>query len=68
MYSFLHLTFQEYYAGRYLVSNSRTRTQLIYKLRYEPRWEEPILLGLGFVGFISPDDATDLLETAILTL
>jgi hypothetical protein len=65
-YSFLRLSFQEYYAGRYLVSNSRNRAPLIYEHRHEPRWEEPILLGLGFVGLTSPEDATDLLEAAIL--
>lgn len=66
-YSFHNLSFQEYYAGRYLVSNSRARMKLIYDRRRKSHWEEPILLGLGFVGLTSPEDATDLLETAILT-
>ncbi len=65
-YSFLHLSFQEYYAGRYLVSDSRKRARRIYELRHKPRWEEPILLGLGFVGLTSLNDASALLETAIL--
>jgi HEAT repeat protein len=65
-YSFMHLTFEEYYAARYLVARSATRARLLYQHRHDPRWEEPILLALGFVGLSQPDDAEELLETAIL--
>lgn len=65
-YGFMHLTFEEYYAARYLVARSRTRAELIRKHLHDPRWEEPILLAMGFVGLDSPDDATELVETAIL--
>ena len=65
-YGFMHLTFEEYYAARYLVARSRTRAQLIRKHLHEPRWEEPILLALGFVGMDAPEDAAELIDTAIL--
>jgi hypothetical protein len=33
---------------------------------HDSRWEEPILLALGFVGLDYPEDAAELVETAIL--
>ena len=65
-YGFLHLTFEEYYAARDLVSRSRTRIQRIRKHLHDPRWEEPILLALGYIGLTTPGDAEDLIEGAIL--
>lgn len=65
-YGFMHLTFEEYYAARHLVANNRKRAELIRKHLHDSRWEEPILLALGFVGLDYPRDAEELLETAIL--
>ncbi len=65
-YGFMHLTFEDYYAARYLVTRSRTRAKLIRKHLHDPRWEEPILLALGFVGLESPEETGGLVETAIL--
>ncbi|MEZ4677613.1 MAG: HEAT repeat domain-containing protein [Caldilineaceae bacterium] len=65
-YGFMHLTFEEYYAARHLVARSRTRAQLIRQHLHDPRWEEPILLALGFVGLEYTDEAADLVEGAIL--
>src|SRR5581483_1196136 len=66
-YKFMHLTFQEYYVARRLVARSRTRATLIREHLHDPRWNEPILLALGYVGqYMSSDDSTELLETAIL--
>lgn len=65
-YSFLHLAFQEYYAARYLVARSDKRVALIRTHLHDPRWTEPILLALGFVGLGSPLEASKLLETTIL--
>ena len=62
----MHLTFEEYYTARYLVERSRTCALLIRKHLHDPRWEEPILLALGFVGLDSAGEAAELLETAIL--
>ncbi|MGH2510797.1 MAG: NACHT domain-containing protein, partial [Ktedonobacteraceae bacterium] len=65
-YGFLHLTFEEYYAARYLVASSRKRAQLIREHLHQSRWEEPILLALGFVGLDYPEEASELVEGAIL--
>jgi hypothetical protein len=65
-YSFLHLTFEEYYVARYLVASSRTRAKLIRQHLHDPRWQEPILLALGFVGLDYREEASELVETAIL--
>jgi hypothetical protein len=65
-YGFMHLTFEEYYAARHLVARSKDRAKLIRQHLHKPRWEEPILLALGFVGLDAPEDAADLLETAIM--
>ena len=65
-YGFMHLTFEEYYTARHLVARSKDRAKLIRQHLHKPRWEEPILLALGFVGLDSPEDAADLLERAIM--
>lgn len=65
-YGFMHLTFEEYYVARYLVARSRDRAKFIREYLHNPRWEEPILLALGFVGLDSPEDAAELLETAVM--
>jgi hypothetical protein len=65
-YGFMHLTFEEYYAARYLIARSKTRAMLIRNHLHNPRWNEPILLALGFVGLESSIEASELLEMAIL--
>ncbi len=55
LYSFMHLTFEEYYAARYLATKHVQRDELLKLLRrhrYDPRWEEALLLTLGYVAFI----------------
>lgn len=65
-YGFMHMTFEEYYAARHLVRLSRKRAQLIRQHLHDPRWEEPILLALCFVSLDYPEEAADLVKTAIL--
>ncbi|MEM7535172.1 MAG: HEAT repeat domain-containing protein [Chloroflexota bacterium] len=65
-YGFMHLTFEEYYAARHLVARSRTRAKLIRQHLHVARWEEPILLALGFLGLEYQAEARDLFETAVL--
>ncbi|GHO98495.1 NTPase [Reticulibacter mediterranei] len=65
-YGFMHQTFEEYYAARYLVALSKIRAKLIRQHLHDPRWDEPILLALGFVGLESRFEAQELVETAIL--
>lgn len=66
MLCFFHRVFEEYYAARYLVARQRDRTWLISQHLHDPRWDEPILLALGYVGLSSMEDVSDLLKTAIL--
>ena len=48
VYGFMHLTFEEYFAARYIADNDQSEIlQLIQKHLYEPRWNEPLLLALG---------------------
>jgi HEAT repeat protein/energy-coupling factor transporter ATP-binding protein EcfA2 len=65
-YGFMHLTFEEYYASRYLVGRRKDQARLIRKHLHQSRWEESILLGLSWVSLDYPEDAEDLVETAIL--
>src|SRR5262249_27174232 len=62
----MHLTFEEYFAARELVRRPDRLTKRIYGLRHQPRWEEPILLAIGFVSEAYPDLPGDLIRTAIL--
>jgi HEAT repeat protein len=66
LYGFMHQSFEEYYAARHLITGTRQRAARIRKHLHDPRWEEPILLGLGFLGLDMPVDAAELVETAIL--
>ena len=65
-YGFMHLTFEEYYAARHLAGLRRHAAQRLRQHLHDPRWDEPILLALGFYGLDSPDEAEELLEAAIL--
>jgi tetratricopeptide (TPR) repeat protein len=49
VYGFMHLTFEEYFAARHIANNDWAEIlQLIRAHWSEPRWEEPILLALGY--------------------
>jgi hypothetical protein len=50
LFGFLHLTFQEYLAGLYIVRERGTAGQAIVDRLDDPRWREPILLALGHVS------------------
>jgi HEAT repeat protein len=65
-YGFMHLTFEEYFAARELVRRPDHLAQKIYKLRHQPRWQEPILLAIGYVSEAYPDLPGELIRTAIL--
>ncbi len=65
-YGFMHLTFEEYFAARELVRRPDQLAQKIYELRHQPRWQEPILLAIGYVSEHFPDLPAELIRTAIL--
>jgi tetratricopeptide (TPR) repeat protein/energy-coupling factor transporter ATP-binding protein EcfA2 len=63
VYGFMHLTFEEYFTARYIADNEiRDILALIEQHWHEPRWEEPILLALGYYGSHSPKLLNKLLE------
>ncbi len=52
-FGFLHLTFQEYFAGRALaLMDSEARWATIQPHLHRPRWREPILLCAGQLGVV----------------
>ncbi|MEM7535993.1 MAG: HEAT repeat domain-containing protein, partial [Chloroflexota bacterium] len=65
-YGFMHLTFEEYFAARWLVARPRQAARRIRQKLHRPRWDEPILLAIGFYGMDFPDDVDDLVEEALL--
>ena len=51
VYGFMHLTFEEYYAARYIADNEISDIlKIINTYRYQARWNEPILLALGYLS------------------
>ncbi len=68
-FGFLHLTFQEYFAGRALARMSPDeRWEAMAPHLHRPRWREPILLCAGQLGVIERRrDAVSDLAQSILT-
>ena len=65
-FGFMHLTFEEYFAARWLVARPPQAARRIRSKLHRPRWEEPILLAIAFYGMEFPDAVSELVEEAIL--
>jgi HEAT repeat protein len=65
-YGFSHLAFEEYFAGCEMVRLTREAVSRIHAHRHHPRWEEPIRLAIASYSNDHPEDAADLVRTAIL--
>lgn len=65
-YGFVYQGLQEYFAARRMVSSFRRAPHRIREHLHNPRWTEVIALAIGFTALSSPDDASDLIETAVL--
>ncbi|NJR25847.1 MAG: tetratricopeptide repeat protein, partial [Richelia sp. CSU_2_1] len=51
MYGFMHLTFEEYFAARQIADNEISEiVEIISPYRNQARWNEPILLALGYLS------------------
>ncbi|MDY6939061.1 MAG: tetratricopeptide repeat protein [Cyanobacteriota bacterium] len=62
-YGFMHLTFEEYFAARYIADNDSGEMLALIRRHWEDaRWEEPILLALGYCGRSSPLKASQVVE------
>ncbi|NJR58167.1 MAG: tetratricopeptide repeat protein [Cyanobacteria bacterium CRU_2_1] len=64
LYGFMHLTFEEYFAALQIAGNGPDGMLDIIQQRLpEPRWEEPILLALGYYSiYNSQKQVSKLLE------
>ena len=71
-YSFLHLTFQEYFAARALadMSDADARWRILEPHLRDPRWRETILLTAGELGVMKRREAevTDLVRRMLGTV
>lgn len=62
VYGFMHLTFEEYFAARYIADHpSEDILKIIQKHLKNPRWNEPILLALGFINSNSYEQSQKLI-------
>ena len=51
VYGFMHLTFEEYFAARHIADNEiEDILRIISPYRNQARWNEPILLALGYLS------------------
>jgi hypothetical protein len=50
LFGFMHLTFEEYFTARHMVSLPTEAQKIILELLHQPRWREPTLLAVGFMS------------------
>ena len=65
-YGFTHVALQEYFTSRYLVSSYRLAPERLRAYLHDPRWDEPVRLAISFTALRSLEDASDLIEVAVL--
>ena len=65
LYSFAHLTFQEYFVARQITRRPADAEQFIQKHLADPRWREPLLLAVAQVAKEARGDLPPLLEAAL---
>lgn len=65
LYGFIHLTFEEYFVARQMVSNSSRATDEITKRLHQPRWQEPILLAIALLSKMFYRDTHELLRSIL---
>ncbi|MEO1127037.1 MAG: NACHT domain-containing protein, partial [Cyanobacteria bacterium J06639_16] len=62
VYGFMHLTFEEYFAARYIVDHESNQILKIIQSKIsDSRWEEPILLALSFLDDYFPQQSRALI-------
>lgn len=65
-YGFIHPSFEEYFAARELVAKPNLAVERIRKRLHHPRWNEPILLAIAFIGTDYPAFAGELVASGVL--
>jgi tetratricopeptide (TPR) repeat protein len=64
VYGFMHLTFEEYFAARYIADNDvKTMSSIINSHLGNTRWEEPNILAISFFAMHSPKQLNKLIQT-----
>ncbi len=56
IFAFMHQTFQEYLAARFLAKPHSKVIERVLQLAPDPRWHEVIRLTAGYIGVIQEDD------------
>jgi hypothetical protein len=65
VYGFLHLTFQEYLAARWLVRDLGTAARQLMDRLDDPRWREPVLMALGYANATFPSQFPDIVAQVL---
>ncbi len=65
-YGFAYQGLQEYFAARHMVASYRQAPERIRQRLHDPRWDEVIRFAIGLTALHSREDASDLVETAVL--
>jgi len=67
LYGFLHLTFEEFFAARKILRHPDTLIDQILPKAYQPRWREPLLLAISYLGkkFPIARDRNQVLDTLL---
>lgn len=65
-FGFIFQGVQEYFAARHIISSYRLAARRIRDDLHNPRWNNVIALAVGYKALTSFEDATELIETAIL--
>ncbi len=65
LFGFMHLTFEEYFTARHMVSRSSEAKAGILSRLHQPRWREPTLLAVGFMSKNFYQDTHELLEAIL---
>lgn len=65
-YGFMHLTFEEYFAARHMLRLRKQTAELVHRYRHQSRWEETILLAIAYLSKDYPEEAAELIRTAVL--
>ncbi len=64
-YRFLHRSFQEYLAGRYLVSDDKNAASCLLEKLPDPIWHEPLLMAIGYISAEKSGIFKDILLTLL---
>ncbi len=65
LFGFMHLTFEEYFTARQMVSRSTRARENILSRLHQPRWREPTLLAVGYMSKSYYEDTHDLLRAVL---